>query len=95
MSEKKGASHTANLHRLKRLEGQVRGIARMVEERRYCMDILTQLKAVRSALGAVEEKIIEQHLNHCVKKALGSDDKKEQDGAVEEIMELLSSARGK
>ncbi|MCB0365469.1 MAG: metal-sensitive transcriptional regulator [Bdellovibrionaceae bacterium] len=95
MSEKQGASHTAHLHRLKRLEGQIRGIARMIEERRYCMDILTQLKAVKSALGALEEKIIEQHLNHCVKRALASDDKKDQDGAVGEIMELLSSARGK
>ena len=59
------------------------------------MDILTQLKAVRSAMSALEEKIIEQHLNHCVKKAIGSDDKVEQDGAMQEIMELLSSARSR
>lgn len=95
MSDKLGASHEAHLHRLNRLEGQIRGIARMIEERRYCMDILTQIKAVRSALGALEEKIIEQHLNHCVKRAMGSEDAKEQDGALQEIMELLTNARNR
>lgn len=93
MSEKKGVSHTAHLHRLKRLEGQLRGVGRMIEERRYCMDILTQLKAVRSALSALEKKIIEQHLNHCVTKAISSDDRTGQDWALEEIMKLLSSAQ--
>lgn len=93
--EKKGTSHTSHLNRLKRLEGQIRGIAKMIEEKRYCMEILTQIKAVRSALGSLEEKIIEQHIDHCVRKAIGSNDKNEKGLVIKEIMELLESARAR
>ena len=52
--------------RLKRIEGQVRGIARMIEEDRYCIDILTQIRAVRAALRSVEDEVLKDHVEHCV-----------------------------
>lgn len=63
----KGADHSAHLKRLARVEGQVRGISRMIEEEVYCVNILRQLKAVRGALRSLESKILEEHLHHCVK----------------------------
>ena len=90
---KKGAAHTDQLKRLNRIEGQVRGISKMIEEERYCIDILTQLKAIKSAIASVESKIIEEHLNHCVKKAVAGKDRAESDKMIEEILGVLSSAR--
>ena len=58
--------------RLKRVEGQVRGIARMVEEDRYCIDILTQLRAARAALRRVEDEVLNDHVGHCVEGAIAS-----------------------
>ena len=89
----KGTPHRPELARLKRVEGQVRGIAKMVEDERYCIDILTQLKAVKSALASIERNIIEDHLNHCMHKAIDSNNKKEAQQMVEEIKELLKSAK--
>ena len=63
---RKGTDHTSHLPRIKKIEGQVRGISKMIEEERYCIDILTQFKAVRSALKSLESKILEEHLSHCV-----------------------------
>src|SRR5437868_6225064 len=60
--------------RLRRVEGQVRGIAKMVDEDRYCIDILTQIAAVSTALEAVALKILDEHVNHCVAGALASGD---------------------
>ena len=60
----------AALKRLNRIEGQVRGIARMVEEDRYCIDIVTQIEAVRAALRRVEEDILRDHVAHCVEHAI-------------------------
>jgi len=57
-------SKSGNLKRLSRIEGQVRGVARMVEDERYCIDVLTQLRAVRAALGKVEQEILHDHLRH-------------------------------
>jgi len=58
------------LNRLKRIEGQVRGVARMVDEDRYCIDVLTQLRAVRSALARVETELLKGHLEHCIESAI-------------------------
>src|ERR687896_461881 len=58
------------LNRLSRIEGQVRGVARMVEEDRYCIDILTQIQAVRAALGRVETEMLKDHLSHCIEAAI-------------------------
>ena len=57
------------LNRLGRVDGQVRGIARMVEEDRYCIDVLTQLQAVRAALASIEAEMLKNHLHHCVEGA--------------------------
>ena len=83
----------AALKRLKRLEGQVRGIARMVEEDRYCVDVLTQIAAVRAALKGVEKLVINDHAAHCVEDALASGDAADQRAKFMELIELLDRAR--
>jgi DNA-binding FrmR family transcriptional regulator len=80
----------ANLKRLSRIEGQVRGLARMVEEDRYCIDIVTQIAAVRAALRRVEEEILREHISHCVEHAIVSGDAAEQRRKVVELMDVLS-----
>ena len=80
------------LHRLSRIEGQVRGITRMVEDERYCIDILTQLRAVRAALTRVETELLQSHLSHCIEAAIISGDAKEQRKKANELIELLGRA---
>jgi len=80
------------LNRLNRIEGQVRGVARMVEEDRYCIDILTQVQAVRAALARVESELLRDHLGHCVEGAIVSGDKNEQRAKAAELIELLERA---
>ena len=75
--------------RLNRIEGQVRGLSRMVEEDRYCIDIVTQISAVRAALRRAEEEILRDHVGHCVEHAIASGDKKEQRKKIAEIIEVL------
>src|SRR5579875_2681228 len=77
----------ALLARLKKIEGQVRGVQRMVEEDRYCVDILVQLAAIRSAVGAVGRSLLETHVRGCVADALKSGDG---EGAVDELLEVLA-----
>lgn len=82
------------LTRLNRIEGQVRGIARMVDEDRYCIDILTQLQAVRAALAKVETEMLRDHLGHCIESAIVSGDIVEQRQKANELITLLErSAR--
>src|SRR3989449_7378871 len=76
--------------RLRRIEGQVRGIERMVEDDRYCIDILTQISAVSTALESVAFKILDDHVNHCVAGALASGD---QDDAETKTRELLQAVQ--
>jgi CsoR family transcriptional regulator, copper-sensing transcriptional repressor len=78
------------LKRLARIEGQVRGIARMIEEDRYCIDILTQLGAIDTALEAVAIKVLEEHVRHCVAGALASGDEQQ---ATEKSAELLEAVQ--
>ena len=80
-------SHRDQLKSINRIEGQVRGIAKMIEEEKYCIDILNQLKAVRSAITSVEGKILKTHMTGCVKDALKSE--KEFDSKVEELIKTL------
>lgn len=80
------------LKRLSRIEGQVRGLARMVEEDRYCVDIITQIAAARAALRRVEQEILRDHVHHCVKHAMMSGDQGEQNAKIEELMGLLDRA---
>lgn len=90
MSDHKDKSKLIN--RLNRVEGQVRGIARMVEDDRYCIDILTQVQAVRAALARVETEILKDHLDHCIEGAIVSGDADEQRRKAGELIELLSRA---
>jgi len=77
------------LKRLSRIEGQVRGLARMLEEDRYCIDVITQVAAVRAALKRVEEQVLEDHVRHCVEHAIMSGDAEEQRKKVTELLEVL------
>lgn len=78
------------LKRLNRIEGQVRGIARMVDEDRYCIDIVTQILAASAALRRAEEEILRDHVGHCVEYAIASGDKDDQRQKISEIMSVLS-----
>ena len=80
------------LNRLSRIEGQVRGIARMVDDDRYCIDLLTQLQAVRAALHRVETEVLRDHLDHCVMGAMTSDDPDDRKAKAGELIELLARA---
>ena len=82
----------ATLKRLSRIEGQVRGLARMVDDDRYCIDIVTQIGAVRAALRRVEEEILREHVAHCVEHAITSGDKADQRRKVAELMEVMGRA---
>ena len=75
--------------RLRRIEGQVRGIARMIDDERYCIDILTQVQAVRAALKRVEDEILQDHVEHCVQDAIASGDQNEQRTKITELVEVL------
>jgi len=80
----------ALITRLHRIEGQVRGIEKMVEDERYCIDILTQIGAVSTALETVAQRLLEQHANHCVAGALASGSR---DEAEEKTRELLQAVQ--
>ena len=79
--------------RLNRIEGQVRGIARMVEEDRYCIDVLTQLQAVRAAVSRVETEMLRDHLSHCIESAIVAGDVSEQRKKAAELVELLERSQ--
>ena len=80
------------MKRLGRIEGQVRGLARMVEDDRYCIDIVTQIAAVTAALRRVEEEVLREHVAHCVEHAIASGDADEQRKKIAELIEVLSRA---
>jgi CsoR family transcriptional regulator, copper-sensing transcriptional repressor len=80
------------MKRLNRVEGQVRGIARMVEVDRYCIDIVTQIAAVRAALRKIEEAVLKDHVEHCVEEAILSGDPEAQRRKVAELIEAFGRA---
>ena len=86
-------SHEDNLIALRRIEGQVRGVQRMIEERQYCIDILNQIYAVKGALGRVEEKILEKHFRNCVTEAVTGNSEEEKQQKMEEIFKLIHQTR--
>ena len=86
------SAKSSRLKSLSRIEGQVRGISRMVEEDRYCIDIITQISAVRAALRRVEHEVLHEHIGHCVEHAIVSGNAAEQRRKVVELMELLGRA---
>ena len=93
MQRRSKAGHKdSTLKRLSRIEGQVRGIARMLAADRYCIDIVTQIGAVRAALRRVEEEILRDHVAHCVEHAIASGDKSDQRRKIAELMEVMGRA---
>ena len=82
----------AVLKRLSRIGGQVGGLSRMVEEDRYCIDVVTQISAVRAALRRAEEEILRDHVSHCVEHAIASGNKAEQRRKISEIIDVLGRA---
>ncbi len=79
----------ANLHRLRRIEGQIRGLQRMVEQDRYCPDILVQLSSVQEALRAVGQALMRNHLRHCVAQAVRKGTKVEAEAKYDELLQLI------
>jgi DNA-binding FrmR family transcriptional regulator len=79
----------ANLKRLRRIEGQIRGLQKMVEEDRYCADIITQVASVQEALRGVARNLMKNHLHHCAAKALKSGRKDETEAMYNELLELI------
>ncbi|MGE0828380.1 MAG: metal-sensitive transcriptional regulator [Hyphomonadaceae bacterium] len=77
------------LNRLRRVEGQIRGVAGMVENGRYCIDVLTQIRAAKAALARVEADLLQDHLSHCIESAIVRGDAAEQRKKAAELIELL------
>lgn len=94
MASMQNETRNACLKRLSRIEGQVRGLSRMVEEDRYCIDIVTQVAAVRAALKKVEEEVLRDHVAHCVEHAIQSGDAEEQRTKIAELMAVFGRASG-
>ena len=82
-------THSENTARLSRIEGQVKGVKRMIDDGEYCIDIITQIQAARSALQSVSKIILEKHLKHCVAAALEKDNEASIDEKLEEIMTVI------
>lgn len=89
MSEKSAAK----INRLNRIAGQVRGVAQMIEDDRYCIDILHQIQAIRSALAKVESQVLKDHTACCVAEAIASGDADEQKQKFGELVDLLERQR--
>ena len=87
------ALKTSVRKRLNRIEGQVRGLSRMIDEDRYCIDVITQIGAVRAALSRVEEELLRDHVGHCVEHAIASGDKTDQRRKVAELMAVFGRAQ--
>jgi DNA-binding FrmR family transcriptional regulator len=84
-----GERKVANRHRLRRIEGQIRGLQKMVEDDRYCADIILQIASVQQALRGVARNLMKNHLHHCAAKALKSGKKQETEAMYDELLELI------
>lgn len=82
-------NHQSQKNRLNRIRGQIDGIERMIDEGRYCVDIVTQIRAVKSAMAAIEYNILEEHLQHCVHQAFHSQNPKTATEKINEILEII------
>ena len=78
-----------NVRRLRLIEGQVRGLQKMVEEERYCADVLTQVSSVQEALRGVSRSLLQNHLKHCATEAIRSDDPERSEAMYDELLELV------
>jgi len=88
-TSKEVTTHTETLNRLARITGQVQGVKRMIEEEKYCIDIITQIQAARSALRSLELKILEKHMQHCVNDAFTEGNQKEADEKITELLRVM------
>jgi len=86
-------THEAELVRLRRIEGQIRGIQKMIEEKRYCVDILTQLTSIVGAIKSVEENILERHLRGCVHQSFTKGNKEDKARKIDEVVDVLKKFR--
>ncbi len=82
-------THEGTLNRLARISGQVQGVRKMVEDKKYCIDIITQIQVARSALRSVEMQILQKHMHHCVSGAFASGSQKEADEKMEELLRVM------
>ncbi len=89
----KVTAHKEQLVFLRKIEGQIRGVQKMIEEKRYCVDILTQLHSVVGAILRVEDKVLERHLHGCVSSALGGKSVLEKQKKIDEIINLINRFR--
>ncbi len=89
----KGVDYSNLLGYLKKIEGQIRGVQKMIDENRYCVDILTQLHSIVGAISNVEDKILKRHLENCVVAACRSKSAKEKEIKLEEVLDLFSKFR--
>jgi len=85
--------HDEQLEFLKKIEGQVRGIQKMIQEKRYCVDIITQIHSILGALNRVENKILKKHLENCVVNTLKGESEPEKHKKIEEVMEIITRFR--
>lgn len=90
---RKNPSHDSDLVALRRIEGQVRGVQRMIEDRKYCIDILNQIYAVKGALAKVEERILKRHFESCVTEAVQGTSEEEKQKKLDEILKLINQTR--
>lgn len=93
-AQKQYSDHSKELARLNRVSGQVEGVKKMIEKRLYCPDILTQLRAIRSAVNSIEANILETHLDSCVADAFNAKDAKVTQEKINELKELYRRFNG-
>lgn len=86
--------HASCVKRLARIEGQIRGVARMIEDERYCMDVVVQLRAARGALRVVEQEVLADHVEHCIEDAIAGGDADDQRSKVAELIDVLGKFPG-
>lgn len=86
-------AHIEELNRLRKIEGQIRGIQKMIEDRRYCIEILTQISSVVGAIMEVENNILNRHLRSCVHESLKKGNREEKEKKIDEIIEVLRKFR--
>lgn len=90
---KQATIHTGQLEFLRKIEGQIRGIQKMIQEKRYCVDIITQLHSITGALYRVENEIFRKHIEGCVVKSLQGKSELEKQHKINEIIELIARFR--
>ena len=86
-------THEEEILRLKKIEGQVRGVQKMIQEERYCIDILTQINSIVGALKSVEENILERHLKGCVRQSFDKGDRDDRQDKIDEVITVLKKFR--